>query len=67
MLLILLLIYMRKREMLLIFLLIYILQKMEMLKIAKNLCGRGKCYNILIAVITLVVINMGFLPILYIP
>jgi hypothetical protein len=66
MLLIFLLIYMRKREMLLIFLLIY-MRKREMLKIAKNLCGRGKCYNILIAAITLVVINMSFLPILYIP
>jgi hypothetical protein len=66
MLLIFLLIYMRKREMLLIFLLIY-MQKREMLKIEKNLCGRGKCYNILIVSITLVVINMSFLPILCIP
>jgi hypothetical protein len=51
MLLIFLLIYMRIREMLLIFLLIYT-WKGEMLKIAKNLCERGKCYNILIAAIS---------------
>jgi hypothetical protein len=66
MLLIFLLIYMRKREMLLMFLLIY-MRKREMMKIENNLFRRGKCYNIIIASITLVVINMSFLPILYIP